>query len=196
MAEQLMRAQLKGSTASINSTAGYKGVLVLNTDTNHLHILTGEAGSNIELANKTDIPEEVDISGKADITYVDQQLATKQPVGDYATNTNLALKADKSYVDEQLETKQPTGDYATNAQLTSGLATKQPVGDYATNTALTQKLATKLDINGKASSASVADSANSVAWTNVTGTEKVRTTDTPITINDFGSSVDLGMIGE
>lgn len=149
MAEQLMRAQLKGSTASINSTAGYKGVLVLNTDTNHLHILTGEAGTNIELANKTDIPKQVDISGKADKTYVDQQLATKQPVGDYATNTNLS-----------------------------------------------EGLATKLGKTEKATSAIIADSANSVAWINVTGTEKVRTTDTPIIINDFGSPVDLGMIGE
>ena len=149
MAEQLMRAQLKGSTTSINSTAGYKGVLVLNTDTNHLHILTGEAGSNIELANKTDIPAPIDISGKADITYVDQQLATKQPIGDYATNS-----------------------------------------------ALTSGLSTKLDNTAKALSASVADVANSVAWVNVTGKENVRTTDIPITIADFGTSVDFGMIGE
>lgn len=148
MAEQLMRAQLKGSTASINSTAGYKGVLVLNTDTNHLHILTGQAGNNIELANKTDIPKPIDISGKADKTYVDQQLATKQPVGDYATNSALSQKADTSYVNQQLNTKQPTGDYATNSDLSSGLATK-------------------LDINAKAASATVADSANSINWSNI-----------------------------
>lgn len=42
-------------------------------------------------------------------------------------------------------TKQPTGDYATNTALTQGLATKQPTGDYATNTALSNGLATKQD---------------------------------------------------
>lgn len=56
-------------------------------------------------------------------------------------------------------------------------------------------LNTKLDTTAKADSARIADSANSVAWSNVTGTEKVRTTDTPITMNDFGGSIDLGMIG-
>lgn len=56
------------------------------------------------------------LAPKADKTYVDEQLATKQPVGDYATTSNLALKADKSTVDTLQE--QVTSN-------TSAIATKQ-----------------------------------------------------------------------
>ena len=38
---------------------------------------------------------------------------------------------------------QPVGDYATRTELDEGLATKQPVGDYATRTELDEGLATK-----------------------------------------------------
>ena len=138
MAEQLMRAQLKGSTASINSTAGYKGVLVLNTDTNHLHVLTGEAGNNIELANKTDIPEEVDISGKADLSYVNTQLNTKLGKTEKAESAKVADSATKA-------TKDASGNVIT--------------ATYATNTALTEGLDTKLNATAKAVSAGTADSA-------------------------------------
>ena len=151
-----MRAQLKGSTAAINATAGYKGVIVLNTDTNRLHVLTGVAGNSIELANLQDIPDPIDISGKADKTYVDQQLANKQPIGDYATSTELteglATKLGKSEnaASATKATQDASGNvitttYATKSELSSGLASKQPTGDYATNTALTQGLATKVD---------------------------------------------------
>lgn len=157
MAEQLMRAQLKGSTASINSTAGYKGVLVLNTDTNHLHVLTGEAGNNIELANKTDIPETVDVSGKADISYVNAQLNTKLSKTEKAESAKVADSATKATRDASGNVITTT--YATKSEVTSGLAGKQPVGDYATNTALTEGLATKLDATAKAVSAGTADSA-------------------------------------
>ena len=157
MAEQLMRAQLKGSTAAINSTAGYKGVLVLNTDTNHLHVLTGEAGNNIELANKTDIPENVDISGKADISYVNTQLNTKLGKTEKATSAKVADSATKATRDASGNVI--TSTYATKSEVTSGLAGKQPVGDYATTTALTEGLATKLGATAKAVSAGTADSA-------------------------------------
>lgn len=82
---------------------------------------------------------------------------------------------------------------ASTEELSSGLAGKQPTGDYATNTALTQGLATKVDSTtyssdkstfltktdasntylsktAKAESAKVADSANSVVGSNVSGT--------------------------
>lgn len=157
MAEQLMRAQLKGSTAAINSTAGYKGVLVLNTDTNHLHVLTGEAGNNIELANKTDIPENVDISGKADISYVDAQLNTKLGKTEKATSAKVADSATKATRDASGNVITTT--YATKSEVTSGLAGKQPTGDYATNEALTEGLATKLGATAKAVSAGTADTA-------------------------------------
>lgn len=48
--------------------------------------------------------------------------------------------------DTLLASKQPVGDYATNEALSSGLATKQPVGDYATNSSLTSGLALKVAI--------------------------------------------------
>lgn len=199
-----MRAQLKGSTAAINATAGYKGVLVLNTDTNRLHVLTGVAGNSIELANLQDIPDPVDISGKADKTYVDQQLANKQPIGDYVISAELTegldtkLGKSENAVSATKATQDASGNvitttYATKLELSSGLASKQPTGDYATNDALTQGLATKVDNStyttdkatfltktdasitylgktDKAESAKVADSANSVDGTNVTGT--------------------------
>ena len=157
MAEQLMRAQLKGSTASINSTAGYKGVLVLNTDTNHLHVLTGEAGNNIELANKTDIPENVDISGKADISYVNTQLNTKLGKTEKAESAKVADSATKATKDASGNVI--TATYATKSEVTSGLAGKQPKGDYATTEALTEGLATKLGATAKAVSAGTADTA-------------------------------------
>ena len=83
------RKQLTGSTAKINQYAGHEGQLVFDTQTKHLHVLSGTAGTNTKLANVSDIPAPQDISGKADKTYVDQQLAKKQPTGDYATNAQL-----------------------------------------------------------------------------------------------------------
>lgn len=142
----------------------------------------------------------IDLSPYATISSVNSSLATKLDISTYnsdkttfATKTELSTKADSSYVKEQLATKQPTGDYATNSALSSGLATKLNISDAFTKTTADTLY---LGISAKATSAIVADSANSVAWTNVTGKEKVRTTDTPINIKDFGSSVDLGMIGE
>lgn len=99
------RKQLTGTTEQINAYAGHNGVLAYATDTKHLHVLSGTAGTTTKLANADDIPAPVDISGKAD-------------------KAEVSLKADKTYVDEQLATKQPTGDYATNTALTQGLADK------------------------------------------------------------------------
>ena len=83
---------------------------------------------------------DVDISGKADITYVDEQVATKQPTGDYATTssltTGLAGKANVEHshtianitnLQTTLDGKQAKGDYATLSNLTTGLATKLDV---------------------------------------------------------------------
>lgn len=73
-----------------------------------------------ELTNDSNFVTEAEVSGdlanKADKTYVDEQLATKQPVGDYATTSDLALKADKSTVDTLQ--RQVTSN-------TSAIATKQ-----------------------------------------------------------------------
>lgn len=104
------RKQLTGTTEQINAYAGHKGQLAFDKTTNHLHVLSGTAGTTTKLANVSDIPAPVDISGKAD-------------------KTEVSLKADKAYVDTQLATKQPTGDYATNTALTTGLAGKADISD-------------------------------------------------------------------
>lgn len=92
------RKQLTGTTEQINSYAGHQGQLAFDKTTKHLHVLSGTAGASTKLANVSDIPAPVDISGKADKTYVDTELAKKQPTGDYATNsaltTGLAGKLD------------------------------------------------------------------------------------------------------
>ena len=92
------RKQITGTEAQIKGYAGHNGVLAYAKDTQHLHVLSGTAGTTTELANKTDIPN---ITGKADTTYVDAELDKKQAKGDYATNTDLtsglAGKADSSH---------------------------------------------------------------------------------------------------
>lgn len=71
------RKQITGTAAQIKGFAGHNGVLAYATDTKHLHVLSGTAGTTTELANVSDIPAPVDISGKADKTYVDTELAKK-----------------------------------------------------------------------------------------------------------------------
>lgn len=92
------RKQITGTAAQIKGFAGHNGVLAYATDTKHLHVLSGTAGTTTELANRADIP---DITGKADTTYVNAELAKKQPKGDYATTSaltsGLAGKANSSH---------------------------------------------------------------------------------------------------
>lgn len=92
------RKQLTGTTQQINAYAGHQGQLAFDKTTKHLHVLSGTAGASTKLANVSDISALGDISGKADKTYVDAELAKKQPTGDYATNsaltTGLAGKLD------------------------------------------------------------------------------------------------------
>lgn len=95
------RKQITGTEAQIKGYAGHNGVLAYATDTKHLHVLSGTAGATTKLANMSDIPAPVDISGKADKTYVDTELAKKQTKGDYATTSaltsGLAGKANSSH---------------------------------------------------------------------------------------------------
>lgn len=92
------RKQITGTDAQIKAFAGHNGVLAYATDTKHLHVLSGTAGTTTELANRTDIP---DVTGKADTTYVNAELAKKQNKGDYATTSaltsGLAGKANSSH---------------------------------------------------------------------------------------------------
>lgn len=96
-----------------------------------------------ELTNDSNFVSEAEVSGdlagKADKTYVDEQLATKQPVGDYATKTELAGKADSSVV-ESLSTQ-----VATNTSDTSIIKTKQEEDGNKID-ALDKEMATKQDL--------------------------------------------------
>lgn len=146
------RKQLTGTTEQINAYAGHQGQLAFDKTTKHLHVLSGTAGTSTKLANVSDIPAPVDISGKADKTYVDTELAKKQPTGDYATTEalteGLAGKANTSHthtianitnLQDTLDGKQakgdyqPAGDYATTSALTTGLAGKAPAYTYSTD---------------------------------------------------------------
>lgn len=96
-----------------------------------------------ELTNDSNFVTEAEVSGdlagKADKTYVDEQLATKQPVGDYATKTELVGKADSSVV-ESLSTQ-----VATNTSDISIIKTKQEEdGDKIDS--LDKEMATKQDL--------------------------------------------------
>lgn len=71
------RKQITGTEAQIKGYAGHNGVLAYATDTKHLHVLSGTAGKSTKLANVSDIPAPVDISGKADTSYVETELAKK-----------------------------------------------------------------------------------------------------------------------
>lgn len=123
------RKQLTGTTEQINAYAGHNGQLAFDKTTKHLHVLSGTAGTTTKLANADDIPAPVDISGKAD-------------------KAEVSLKADKTYVDEQLATKQPTGDYATNTALTTGLAGKANTSHTHTVADVTNLQTTLDSLNG------------------------------------------------
>lgn len=129
------RKQLTGSTAKINQYAGHEGQLVFDKTTKHLHVLSGTAGKSTKIANVSDIPAPVDISGKADKTYVDTELAKKQAKGDYATNTALT---------QGLAGKAPTNHTHTSAQVTDLNATiSNALKPYATTNTVNTELAKK-----------------------------------------------------
>lgn len=101
------RKQITGTEAQIKGYAGHNGVLAYATDTKHLHVLSGTAGTTTKLANMSDIPAPVDISGKADKTYVDTQLGTKATKTELTTG--LAGKANTAHT----HTKSQITDFPT-----------------------------------------------------------------------------------
>lgn len=107
------RKQITGTEAQIKGYAGHNGVLAYATDTKHLHVLSGTAGTTTKLANVSDIPAPVDISGKADKTYVDTELAKKQAKGDYATNTALTSGLEGKANSSHTHTKDQITDFPT-----------------------------------------------------------------------------------
>lgn len=131
------RKQITGTEAQIKGYAGHNGVLAYATDTKHLHVLSGTAGASTKLANVSDIPAPVDISGKADKTYVDTELAKKQPTGDYATNsaltTGLAGKLDATGKAQTAGTADTANALASTAKVPYSQLTGTPSIPNASN---------------------------------------------------------------
>lgn len=134
------RKQLTGTTAQINAYAGVEGQLVFDKSTKHLHVLSGTEGTSTKLANISDIPASVDISGKADTSYVDTELAKK------ANTRHTHTVADVSGLQSVLDGKANSSHTHIIANVTglqNALDGKQAKGSYATTTALADGLAGK-----------------------------------------------------
>ena len=149
-AEQASAGQIQADWSETDNTA--KSFIKNKPSVNTYNVVLAElqegtkttfgyvTAAGIRGAIKKWAPTDVDISGKADITYVDEQVATKQDAGDYATTssltTGLAGKANVEHshtianitnLQTTLDGKQAKGDYATLSNLTTGLATKLDV---------------------------------------------------------------------
>lgn len=162
------RKQITGTEAQIKGYAGHNGVLAYATDTKHLHVLSGTAGTTTKLANVSDIPATVDISGKADKTYVDTELAKKQTKGDYATNTaltqGLAGKANSSHTHTIANV---TGlQDALNATIPKS-GNRGALAGYSTSATGTTVNATSGDSLYASANVTVANGATGQTWTKV-----------------------------
>lgn len=166
------RKQITGTAAQIGAYAGHNGVLAYATDTKHLHVLSGTAGTTTELANTTDIP---DITGKADTTYVNAELAKKQAKGDYATTSaltsGLAGKANSAHthtianVTGLQEALNSTSTQASNAIPKSG--NRGTLAGYSTSVTGTTVNATSGDSLYASTNVTVANGATGQTWTKV-----------------------------
>lgn len=166
------RKQITGTEAQIKGFAGHNGVLAYATDTKHLHVLSGTAGTTTELANRTDIP---DITDKADTTYVNAELAKKQAKGDYATTSaltsGLAGKADSSHthtianVTGLQEAINSASTQASNAIPKSG--NRGAIAGYESSTRGIIVSATSADSLTSSGAISVAQGTSGTTWTKV-----------------------------
>lgn len=169
------RKQITGTEAQIKGYAGHNGVLAYATDTKHLHVLSGTAGTTTKLANMSDIPALVDISGKADKTYVDTELAKKQTKGDYATTSaltsGLAGKADSSHthtianVTDLQEALNSASTQASNAIPKSG--NRGALAGYSTSATGLTVNATSGDSLYASANVTVDNGATGQTWTKV-----------------------------
>lgn len=166
------RKQITGTEAQIKGFAGHNGVLAYATDTKHLHVFSGTAGTTTELANRTDIP---DITGKADTTYVDAELAKKQTKGDYATNSaltsGLAGKADSSHTHTiaNVEDLQRELDYVNNKARSAipQSGDRGPIGGYERVSTGTTVDGSSYDTQTAHANVTVANGSAIAAWTKV-----------------------------
>lgn len=153
------RKQITGTAAQIGAYAGHNGVLAYATDTKHLHVLSGTAGTTTELANTTDIP---DITGKADTTYVNAELAKKQAKGDYANSAHTHTIANVTGLQEALNS---TSTQASNAIPKSG--NRGTLAGYSTSVTGTTVNATSGDSLYASTNVTVANGATGQTWTKV-----------------------------
>lgn len=184
------KQQVRGTSASIAKYAGKEGQIVFNKDNKRLHVMSGTAGQSTQYLSTAQAATKTQLSTKLDTaTYNSDKntFATKSQIPDVS---NLATKSEvTSGLNSKVNTSTYTADKATFALKTeipdiSGLATKTQLSGYATTTSLTQGLAGKLDKTAKAASATVADSANAVAWDNVSGKPTIPDTSTLIPKTD------------
>ena len=158
------RKQITGTEAQIKGYAGHNGVLAYAIDTKHLHVFSGTAGTTTKLANMSDIPAPVDISGKADKTYVDTQLGTK------ATKTELteglAGKANTSHT----HTKSQITDFPAipdTSTLIPKSGNRGALAGYSTSATGTTVNATSGDSLYASANVTVANGATGQTWTKV-----------------------------
>lgn len=160
------RKQITGTAAQIKGFAGHNGVLAYATDTKHLHVLSGTAGTTTELANRADIPN---VSGKADKTYVDTQLGTKATKAELTSG--LAGKAPKSHthtianVTGLQDALNATSTQASNAIPKSG--NRGALAGYSTSATGTTVNATSGDSLYASANVTVANGATGQTWTKV-----------------------------
>lgn len=160
------RKQITGTAAQIKGFAGHNGVLAYATDTKHLHVLSGTAGTTTELANRTDIP---DITGKADTTYVDTQLSTKATKAELTNG--LAGKANSSHthtianVTGLQDALNAASTQASNAVPKSG--NRGALAGYSTSATGTTVNATSGDSLYASANVTVANGTTGQTWTKI-----------------------------
>lgn len=165
------RKQITGTEAQIKGYAGHNGVLAYATDTKHLHVLSGTAGTTTKLANVSDIPAPVDISGKADKTYVDTELAKKQAKGDYTTTTalndGLAGKANKTHTHAVADVTNLQTTLNTINDKIPKTGNRGALAGYSTSTSGTVVNESAKDSQYTGSAVTVKNGASGQTWTKV-----------------------------
>lgn len=150
------RKQITGTEAQIKGYAGHNGVLAYATDTKHLHVLSGTAGTTTKLANMSDIPAPVDISGKADTTYVNAELAKK------ANSSHMHTIANVTGLQEALNS---ASTQASNAIPKSG--NRGALAGYSTSATGTTVNATSGDSLYASTNVTVDNGETGQTWTKV-----------------------------
>ena len=177
------KPQIEGNTLTGNKTADDLG-LMSKTDINSA--LTNKADKSTTYT-KTEVDSAIStaISGKADISYVDEQLEDKVDVNTYTAglankadktelddkadtsyvNTQLANKADTSYVNTQLSGKVDTETY------TAGLNTKADKSDTYSKENVDSKISTAVSSKADTSYVNIQLEAKADKSTTYTKTE-------------------------